>query len=100
MALLCSCGGGSPADLRYPPRPEGCSVQLFHTKVRGPEYDDIGRVVAFCANDVTYDNCLVELKDQTCKLGGDIVYDVPDEPQHSADKVRLTGRAAHSRASR
>jgi hypothetical protein len=101
LALIASCGGARPADQRYPAQPEGCAVQLFHTKVRGPEYDDIGRVVAYCGNDVTYESCVVELKNQTCKLGGDIVYDVPEEPARpTPDKVRLTGRAAHSRGSK
>ena len=55
-------------------------MQLFHTKVHGPSYDDIGRVDAICSRDIAYDDCLVELRNQTCKLGGDIVYDVPEEP--------------------
>src|SRR5262245_6893859 len=95
LLLASACGGGVKTDSRYPPRPEGCAVQLFRGKVTSMPYDDIGRVDAICGNDIGPESCLVELKNQTCKLGGDLVYDVPDEPSKpSPDKVRFTGRAA------
>jgi hypothetical protein len=101
MALLVSCGGKAPLDSRYPPLSKGCDVKLFHTRVEGMKFDDIGRVDAICTTDIAYDDCLVELKNQACKLGGDIVYDVPEEPNHpSPDKVRFTGHVAHSRAAK
>ena len=96
---MLSCGGGSKGDSRYPPRPPGCDVKLFRGKVAGFEYDNIGQVDAICGNDVSVEECLKEIKNQTCKLGGDIVYDVPLDPEKpSPDKVRFTGRAAHTRA--
>jgi hypothetical protein len=65
----------------------------------GIVYDDIGRVDSICGNDIGRQQCLLELKKQTCKLGGDIVYDVPDDPQTpTPDKMRYTGRVAHTRA--
>jgi hypothetical protein len=100
--LVCAsggCGGSSAADARYPARPPGCAVQLFRGKVAGLTYDDIGHVDAICNNDKPQEECLDELRNQTCKLGGDLVYDVPDEPgRPSPEKVRFTGRAAHTRA--
>jgi hypothetical protein len=99
--MLASCGGHAAVDSRYPPRPAGCDVKLFHTRVEGMAYDDIGHVDAICGTDISVDDCLVELKNQACKLGGDIVYDVPDEPKKpTPDKVRFTGRVAHSRAAK
>lgn len=98
IAVLSSCGGGSKGDPRYPARPEGCDVKVFRGKVSGITYDDIGHVDAICGNDVGPEECLKELKNQTCKLGGDIVYDVPDEPEKpSPDKMKYTGRVAHTR---
>ena len=87
-------------DPHYPPRPEGCDVKVFHGKVAGIVYDDIGRVDSICGNDMTRDQCIAEeLKNQTCKLGGDLVYDVPEEPPTpSPDKIRFAGRVAHTRA--
>jgi hypothetical protein len=71
---------------------------VFHGKVAGIVYDDIGRVDSICGNDLGREACLVELKNQACKLGGDIVYDVPDDPlQPGPDKLRYIGRVAHTR---
>ena len=98
VALFTACGGGSKTDPRYPPRPDSCEVQVFRGKVTGIKYDDIGHVDAICGNDLGLEECLKELKRQTCKLGGDIVYDVPDEPlKPSPDKISYTGRVAHTR---
>ena len=98
VALLASCGGGSKGDSRYPARPDNCDVKVFRGKVAGITYDDIGHVDAICGSDLGPAACLDELKRQTCKLGGDIVYDVPDEPDKpSPDKLRYTGRVAHTR---
>jgi len=73
-------------------------MKMFHGKVAGTAYDDIGRVDAICGNDLGLDACMTELKNQACKLGGDVIYDVPYEPEKpSPDKVRLTARVAHSR---
>ncbi|HMI83868.1 MAG TPA: hypothetical protein VK550_07220 [Polyangiaceae bacterium] len=98
IAVLASCGGSAKTDARYPPRPEGCDVKVFRGKVAGITYDDIGHVDSICGSDLGPEACLAELKNQTCKLGGDIVYDVPDEPnQPSPDKISYTGRVAHTR---
>jgi hypothetical protein len=101
LSALASCGGGVKTDPRYPPRPEGCEVKLYRGKVQGIAYDDIGRVDSICSTDIGVEECLKELKNQSCKLGGDIVYDVPTDPEQPApDKVRFTGRVAHTRAAR
>jgi len=97
LFALASCGGPK-GDSHYPPRPENCDVKLFHGKVVDIVYDDIGHVDSICSGDFSRDQCIVELKKQTCKLGGDIVYDVPDEPlKPSPDKIRYTGHVAHTR---
>jgi hypothetical protein len=97
---LAACAGRAKTDPRYPPRPDGCDVKMFHGKVEGVLYDDIGHVDAICSIDMAGNPCVVELKNQACKLGGDLLYDVPYEAEKpSPDKLRLTGRVAHSRAS-
>ena len=99
LSLAACGGGGAKTDPRYPARPDNCEVQVFRGKVAGVTYDDIGHVDAICGSDLGPAACLDELKRQTCKLGGDIVYDVPDEPDKpSPDKFRYTGRVAHTRA--
>jgi hypothetical protein len=100
LSFFMAACGGAKTDPRYPPLPEGCDVKVFRGKVTGLVYDDIGRVDSICGNDIGREQCLLELKNQTCKLGGDIVYDVPDEPEKpSPDKMRYTGRVAHTRTS-
>jgi hypothetical protein len=99
LVLLAGCGGKPKTESRYPARPEGCDVKMFHGKIAGIRYDDIGRVDALCGTDIPVSECLKELRNQTCKLGGDLVYDVPDEPlKPSPDKILFVGRVAHTRA--
>jgi hypothetical protein len=98
---LLACGGGTKTDPRYPPRDAGCQMQVFIGKIpQGlPKYDDLGRVDAICGSDISQKDCLRELQDQACKLGGDLLYDVPDQPARpSPDKVRYEARVAHTRA--
>ncbi len=98
LAAAAACNSGPKTDPRYPPQPPGCDVKLFRGKVVSLTYDDIGRVVSICGIDISPESCLKELKNQTCKLGGDIVYDVPEEPlKPSPDKIKFTGRVAHTR---
>jgi hypothetical protein len=99
LLSLASCAGGPKTDPRYPPRPAGCAVQLFRGKIASIPYDDIAHVDAICGTDIGIEECLKELKNQTCKWGGDLVYDVPEEPSKpSPDKIRFTGHVAHTRA--
>jgi hypothetical protein len=58
--------------------------------------DNLGTVNAFCADSLSKEDCMRELKDQTCKLGGDVVWGVSDEPAKIGDKIRYSGRAAHT----
>ncbi len=62
--------------------------------------DNIGAVSAICGNDVSDDDCLRELKDQACKLGGDVLWGVPPAPTMQAGKKKLSGRAAHTTGAR
>jgi hypothetical protein len=76
-AAFASCGGGPKTDPRYPARADNCDVKVFRGKVSGMTYDDIGHVDSICGSDLGPQACLDELKRQTCKLGGDIVYAWP-----------------------
>ena len=59
--------------------------------------DNIGPVTARCGADVKDEDCMRTLKDQACKLGGDIVWGVSDIPSNVQGKKQFAGRAAHSK---
>jgi hypothetical protein len=96
LACLAACGGAA-VDARYPPRPEGCDVKIYEDTPEGPT-DNLGPVQATCSEDVSKEDCLRTLKDQACKLGGDLVWGVEDKPHTEGGKNRWSGRAAHTRA--
>ncbi len=90
---------GCPApekDSRFPAQPEGCDVKVFPESPPMPT-DNIGPVMATCGADISNDDCLRTLKDQACKLGGDVVWGVSDVPSMSLGKKKLAGRAAHTK---
>jgi hypothetical protein len=100
LLLASGCGGSAPkTDPRYPPRPEGCDVKIYNTRTVDVPIDTIGHADAICATDLAIEQCILELKNQACKLGGDLVYDVPRDPlTPTPDKIQFKGRVAHTRA--
>ena len=97
LFLTCACGGAPrPAVVGgFTPRPDGCAVKLFHEAPTEPT-TNIGPVHASCAADVADSDCLRTLMDQVCKLGGDVVWGVADQPRVWGDRNMWEGRAAHS----
>jgi hypothetical protein len=99
VCALGACGGSQKFDPRYPPREVGCDVKVFHGfPPSDVKHDDLGRVDAICTDIVAESDCIRELQDQACKMGGDLVYGVPVKPsQPTPDKVKFEGTAAHTR---
>lgn len=96
VAVATACGGagaggGGPA---FPPREEGCAVQVF-TDAPRVQSVNIGTVTARCDLEVAAEDCLRTLKDEVCKAGGDLVWGV-DKPTVADGKQKLSGRAAHT----
>ncbi len=96
LFLVVACGGTKAPDSRYPARPEGCEVKLFHDSPSMPS-DNLGPVMAICSESVSDSDCLRQLIDETCKLGGDVVWGVPDKPTKEDGKNLWFGRAAHTK---
>ncbi len=92
-----ACGGGG-GDPRYPKRPDGCDVTVFH-QTPDVATDNIGPVHAACSEDVAAEDCIRTLKDVVCKLGGDVVWGV-GEPEKKNERVHYTGRAAHTKGAK
>ena len=93
---LAGCPAAPDKDARFPARAEGCEVAVFPETPSMPT-DNIGPVMATCGQDISNDDCLRTLKDQACKLGGDVVWGVADVPSQSQGKKKLAGRAAHTK---
>ncbi len=97
LALLFACGGHSDVQSKWPERPAGCDVKIFHETPTMPT-DNIGRVQAVCDQDrISEADCLRELKDQACKIGADILWEVPTQPSFEYGKQLWTARAAHTK---
>ena len=98
LTVLAAACGGSNANSKYPSRPTGCDVQVFQ-QTPTMQTDNIGPVSASCDDQAptSKDDCLRELKDQVCKLGGDAVWGVDAEPKHEDGKWKYSGRAVHTR---
>jgi hypothetical protein len=97
--VTASCAGHSTAA-KYPPRRPGCKVAVFHRPVpEVAEWDDIGVARVDCHIDVGRIQCMQRLRAEACRMGGDILYDVPERPIRPTDQgVVFRGRVAHSRA--
>jgi hypothetical protein len=59
--------------------------------------ENIGQVTARCTPDIADAACLRQLLDETCKLGGDVVWGVDDKPREELGKHVFRGRAAHTK---
>lgn len=92
VLLLAACGGG-PAS-KYPARPAGCEVAVIRDGAPPYPTENIGPVSSSCSNLVSAEDCLRELQDQVCKLGGDVVWQVPDKPRAQDERISWSGRAA------
>jgi hypothetical protein len=95
VCLAAACGGGQSS--KYPSRPDGCDVHVFQS-APPMNTDNIGPVSSHCDDQsFSKDDCLRTLKDQVCKLGGDVVWGVSPEPAHEDGQWKYRGRAAHTK---
>jgi len=103
IVLMCvlSCGGGGSGgkhtQSKWPARAVGCDVKIFHENPTMP-VDNIGTVQSVCDQDrISEQDCLRELKDQACKLGADVIWEVPFQPSYEYGKQLWSGRAGHTK---
>ena len=96
LVLLVACGGGGGGSSKYPSRPEGCDVMLFKQSPT-MQTENIGPVFARCDDFVKKEDCVRTLKDQVCKLGGDVAWGVDEQGVEEDGKIKFQGRAAHTK---
>ena len=101
LALAMSCATTSPNSnaAKYPPRPGGCKVRVFHTPApEVKEWDDLGVAHVDCPLDVGTVQCLGRLRTEACRMGGDILYDVPKKPLRPTEQGMVyAGHVAHTK---
>jgi hypothetical protein len=100
VAFLATCATTSnPNAAKYPPRPAGCKIRVFHGPPDVKEWDDLGVAHVDCYLDVGRVQCLKKLKMEACHLGGDLLYDVPNKPLRPTEQGMVyTGHVAHTKA--
>lgn len=105
LAALSSCATRAAsrhnaANAKYPPRPTGCRVALYHADKPGVStWEDIGVAEATCSIDDGEGVCLRKLRSEACRLGGDIIYDVPRHALRPEERaLLLRGTVAHTLA--
>lgn len=94
--VVIGCAAPQGPDPRYPVRAEGCAVELYPDAPL-VQTDNLGAVSASCADSVADQDCMRTLKDEACKLGGDVVWGVPEKPKEKDGRKYWSGRAAHTK---
>jgi hypothetical protein len=101
LPLLATCAttSSNPNASKYPPLPKGCKVRVFYSAVPGvKEWDDLGMANVDCYLDVGAVQCLARLKSEACRMGGDLLYDVPKKALRPTDEgMSYRGHVAHTR---
>jgi hypothetical protein len=97
--VTCATGAGARGS-KYPPRPANCKIALYHTLLPGvPAYDDLGSADVACPLDMGKIQCLQRLRAAACRMGGDLLYDVPTTALRPTEQgIAYHGRVAHTRA--
>ena len=99
LPMNCATTSPNPNAAKYPPRPGGCKVRVFHTPAPDvKEWDDLGMAHVDCPLDVGSVQCLKRLRMEACRMGGDIIYDVPKKPQRPTEQGMVyAGHVAHTK---
>ncbi len=99
LAMNCATTSPNPNAAKYPPRPGGCKVRVFHTPApEVKEWDDLGLAHVDCPLDVGSVQCLKKLRMEACRMGGDLLYDVPKKPQRPTEQGMVyAGHVAHTK---
>jgi len=96
-----ACSSPSGGNARYPRRPPGCQLQIYNGLPEVKLYDDIGMVQADCYLDESEVVCLSRLRTEACRMGGDIVYNVPKKAARPVERGMVyRAKVAHTRAAK
>ena len=90
--------GNAPPPSKYARRGGGCEIALYHMAVPGAAvWDDLGVAEVSCQVNTPLSQCLQLLKAEACRMGGDMIYNVPRAPLRPQDQVIMfRGQVAHT----
>jgi hypothetical protein len=102
LAAGVACSGSSSrssgGNARYPRRAPGCPLQIYNGLPEVKAYDDIGMVQADCYLDESEVVCLSRLRTEACRMGGDIVYNLPKKASRPVERGMVyRAQVAHTR---
>src|SRR5262245_23851174 len=82
---------------RYPRRAPGCPLTTYNGLPTGA-WDDIGVVEVGCYLDESEIACLRRMRTEACRMGGDIIYNVPKRAYRPTERGMVyRAMVAHSR---
>jgi len=102
LALAATTCATSSTAAKYPRRKPSCAIRIIHEAVPPvAEWDDIGMVEVGCYLDEGPGTCLTRLKAEGCRMGGDMIYDVPKKAARPTERALVyRGHVAHTKTSK
>jgi hypothetical protein len=98
VAVVAACSASSAHDPRYPRRPPGCALSVYHALPEVAVWDDLGLAQVDCYLDESEIACLGRLHTEACRLGGDILYNVPSKASRPVERGMIyRAQVAHTR---
>jgi hypothetical protein len=99
FALIAACAGSKDRDARFPRRAPGCPLAIYGGLPTAGPWDDIGVAQVDCHLDESEIGCLGRLHTEACRMGGDILYDVPKKALRPVERGMVyRAKVAHTRA--
>jgi hypothetical protein len=96
-----ACSGAPGGNARYPRRPPGCPLEIYNGLPDIKLYDDIGIAQVDCYLDESEITCLGRLRTEACRMGGDIVYNLPKKALRPVERGMVyRAQVAHTRAAK
>ena len=85
-AVFAAASCADPPPPKLPAKAKGCEVTVYRGAVPdGMKVTPLGEVVTDCGKNDADSDCIRALQDEVCKLGGDVVYEVPSAPEPQTD---------------
>ena len=79
VVLTVACAAAGPR--KYPARPAGCKLAIYETPAPPvASWDDLGVAEIGCHINTALPQCWDQLRAQACRMGGDMIYNVPKRP--------------------